>query len=150
MPDIHIRTTFITGFPGEEDADFEELFDFVQDMKFQRLGVFAYSQEEGTAAAEMDCQVEEETKALRQDAIMRAQIEISLESNEQKVGRTLQVLVEDQEPDGSYIGRTAYDAPEIDNSVLFTSDRTLSAGDLVFVEIRDAFDYDLAGKEVYK
>lgn len=150
MPDIHIRTTFITGFPGEEEADFEELLDFVQEMKFQRLGVFAYSQEEGTAAAEMDQQIEEETKALRRDAIMRAQIEISLESNEEKVGKTLQVLVEEQDPDGSYIGRTAYDAPEIDNSVLFTSGRQLSAGDLVLVEISDAFDYDLAGKEVYQ
>lgn len=150
IPDIHIRTTFITGFPGEEEADFEELLDFVQEMRFQRLGVFAYSQEEGTAAAEMEHQVEEETKALRRDAIMRAQVEISLESNEEKIGKTLQVLVEAQDPDGSYIGRTVYDAPEIDNSVLFTSDRQLSAGDLVLVEISDAFDYDLAGKEVYK
>lgn len=148
MPDIHIRTTFITGFPGETEEDFEELLDFVQKTEFQRLGVFAYSQEEGTAAADMEDQIDEETKNLRKDAIMRMQLDISLKSNREKIGTILQVLVEEQEPDGSYIGRTAFDAPEIDNSVIFTSGKKLSAGDLVFVKIKDAFDYDLTGEEV--
>ncbi|MCI8647483.1 MAG: 30S ribosomal protein S12 methylthiotransferase RimO [Firmicutes bacterium] len=148
IPDMHIRTTFITGFPGETEEDFEQLLDFAREMEFERLGVFAYSQEEGTAAADMDEQVEEEIKIQRQDAIMRTQLDISLESNRKKVGKTLQVLTEERDPDGSYIGRTAQDAPEIDNSVLFTSERDLAPGELVFVEITDAFDYDLIGREV--
>lgn len=150
MPDIHIRTTFITGFPGETEEDFEELLDFTEEMKFERLGVFAYSREEGTPAAEMEGQIDEEIKAIRQDAIMRIQLDLSLEHNKEKVGRKLEVLVEERDPDGSYIGRTRYDAPEIDGSVIFTSSRQLSPGDLVTVEITDAFDYDLSGKEVLK
>lgn len=148
MPEIHIRTTFITGFPGETEDDFEQLLDFTDEMEFQRLGVFTYSMEEGTAAAEMENQIDEEVKAQRQDAVMRMQLEISLENNQKLVGKTLEVLVEEQDEDGAYIGRTQYDAPEIDNSVIFTTDREHKAGDFVMVEITDAFDYDLAGKEV--
>lgn len=148
MPEIHIRTTFITGFPGETEEDFETLLSFAEETGFDRLGVFTYSQEEGTPAAEMEDQIDEEIKAQRQDAIMRAQLEISLEHNRQLVGRKLEVLVEEQDEDGSYIGRTCWDAPEIDNSVLFTSQRLLRPGDFATVEITDAFDYDLAGKEV--
>ncbi|MCQ4635812.1 30S ribosomal protein S12 methylthiotransferase RimO [Anaerovorax odorimutans] len=148
MPDIHIRTTFITGFPGESEADFEELLDFVETTRFQRLGVFAYSQEEGTPAADMADQIDEEVKALRQDAIMRRQLDISLSCNREKLGKVFEVLVEEDEGGGSYAGRTAYDAPEIDNSVVFTSGRDLKPGDMVRVEITDAFDYDLTGKEV--
>lgn len=148
IPDIHIRTTFITGFPGETEDDFEQLLDFTDEMEFQRLGVFTYSMEEGTAAAEMDDQIDEEVKSQRQDAIMRMQLEISLENNQKMIGKTLEVLVEEQTDDGAYIGRTQFDAPEIDNSVIFTTDREHNAGDFVMVEIMDAFDYDLAGKEV--
>lgn len=150
MPDIHIRTTFITGFPGETEADFEELLDFTEEIKFERLGVFTYSQEEGTPAAEMEGQIDEEVKSMRQDAIMRAQLDISLENNRKKVGQVMEVMVEEQDSDGSYIGRTRYDAPEIDGSVIFTSSRELRPGDMVNVEITDAFDYDLTGKEVLK
>lgn len=150
IPDIHIRTTFITGFPGETEADFEELLAFTEETRFERLGVFAYSQEEGTPAAEMENQIDEEVKAMRQDAVMRTQVDISLENNQKKVGQVLEVLVEERDADGSYIGRTRYDAPEIDGSVIFTSSRRLSPGDLVNVEITDAFDYDLSGKEVLK
>lgn len=148
MPEIHIRTTFITGFPGETEEDFETLLSFIEETGFDRLGVFTYSQEEGTPAAEMEDQIDEEIKAQRQDAIMRAQLEISLEHNRQLMGRKLEVLVEEQDEDGSYIGRTCWDAPEIDNAVLFTSQRLLRPGDFATVEITDAFDYDLAGKEV--
>lgn len=150
IPDIHIRTTFITGFPGETEDDFEELLSFAEDTGFERLGVFTYSQEEGTPAAEMEDQVDEEVKAQRRDAIMRAQLEISLKSNQAKIGKTLRVLVEEKDEDGSYIGRTVWDAPEIDNAVLFTSDRNLTPGEFTDVEITDAFDYDLAGREVLK
>lgn len=148
IPDIHIRTTLITGFPGESEEDFDNLLDFVDEMRFARLGVFAYSQEENTPAGEMDNQIPEEIKLLRQDAIMRRQLDISLETNKEKVGMTLRVLVEERDLDGSYIGRTAFDAPEIDNSVIFASERDLKAGDFVNVLIQDAFDYDLTGMEV--
>ncbi len=145
MPDIHIRTTLITGFPGEKQAEFEELYDFVDEMKFERLGVFAYSKEEGTPAAEMHPQVRSDVKARRAEMIMAKQVEISLASNRAKIGSVLETIVEEMDEDGSYIGRTRYDAPEIDNSVIFTSEKDLSPGDIVNIEITDAFDYDLVG-----
>jgi len=148
IPDMHIRTTLIVGFPGETEDDFEALLDFVETMRFERLGVFAYSREEGTPAGEMENQIDEAVKEARLDAIMRRQLEISLAVNEAKIGKTFTVLVEERDVDGSYIGRTAYDAPEIDDSVLFTSKRALKAGDFVQVQINDAFDYDLIGVEV--
>ena len=148
IPDIHIRTTLIVGFPGETDEDYEKLLEFVEEMRFARLGVFAYSQEENTVAGEMQDQIDEEIKEERLTGIMRAQLEISLESNKEKIGKTFKVLVEERDEDGSYIGRTEFDAPEIDNSVLFTSHRQLNAGDFVDVLIEDAFDNDLVGTEV--
>ena len=148
IPDIHIRTTLIVGFPGETEEDFETLLDFVEKMRFARLGVFAYSQEENTEAGEMENQIDDEIKQERLDAIMRRQLDISLEYNKEKIGKELMVLVEEKDEDGSYIGRTQYDAPEIDNSVIFTSRRDLKAGDMVRVLVEDAFDYDLVGREV--
>ncbi len=145
IPDIHVRTTLIVGFPGESEEDFEQLVEFVEREKFARLGVFTYSQEENTAAGEMENQIDEELKDERLDAIMRRQIDISLAWNREKVGKIFEVLVEERDEDGSYIGRTRYDAPEIDNSVIFTSEQELSAGDIVNVKITDAFDYDLVG-----
>ena len=148
IPDIHIRTTLIVGFPGETEKDFDKLLDFVEEMRFARLGVFAYSQEENTEAGEMENQIDEKIKRERLDAVMRRQLDISLEYNKEKVGKELEVLVEEADEDGSYIGRTQYDAPEIDNSVIFTSERELKAGDIVRVLVEDAFDYDLVGREV--
>lgn len=148
MPDIHIRTTMIAGLPGETKEDFAQLEKFVEDMKFERLGVFPYSKEEGTLAATMKGQVRQQTKEKRRDAIMALQCAISLEHNQAKVGQVMEVLVEGQDEDGSYIGRTKYDAPDVDNGVLFTSNRQLNPGDFVQVEIIDAFDYDLVGREV--
>lgn len=146
IPDIHIRTTLIAGFPGEDGKDFEELEAFVESQKFERLGVFTYSKEEGTPAAKMKNQVREDTKKRRKEILMTKQLEIALESNEQKIGTLLDVLVEERAEDGSYIGRSRYDAPEIDNSVLFSSDSICIPGDIVSVKITDAFDYDLVGK----
>lgn len=148
IPDIHIRTTLITGFPGETEEDFECLLDFVDEIKFDRLGVFAYSQEENTPAGEMENQIKQEIKDQRVDAIMRRQLDISLEGNKQKIGEIMEVLVEERDETGSYIGRTKYDAPEIDNSVIFDSQRELKPGMIVKVKILDAFDYDLTGMEV--
>ena len=148
IPNIHIRTTFIVGFPGETDEDYEKLYAFVDKMRFARLGVFAYSQEENTPAGEMENQIDEDVKEERLDGIMRRQLDISLELNKEKIGQTLEVLVEEQDEDGSWLGRSRYDAPEIDNSVIFTSNRSLKPGDIVNVRINDAFDYDLVGVEV--
>lgn len=146
IPDIHIRTTLITGFPGETEEDFEELLDFVEETRFERLGVFAYSQEEGTVAGDMEDQIDEDVKAMRADAIMRRQLDISREINEAKIGDTIDVLVDDIDEDGAYLGRTMYDAPEIDDTVIFKADVQLKPGDMVAVKITDAFDYDLVGR----
>ena len=148
IPDIHIRTTLIVGFPGETEEDFDKLLDFVEETRFARLGVFAYSQEENTEAGEMENQIDEDIKQERLDAIMRRQLDISLEYNREKVGKELDVLVEEKDEDGSYIGRTQYDAPEIDNSVIFMSGRDLRPGEIVRVLVEDAFDYDLVVREV--
>ena len=146
MPDIHIRTTLIAGLPGETAEDFEILCDFVEQMRFERLGVFAYSREEGTPAAAMKGQVREQTKQKRRETIMAMQCGISLEKNREMIGKTIEVLVEERDGENSYIGRSRYDAPEIDNSVIFTARRELQPGEFVNVRVTDAFDYDLAGE----
>jgi len=146
IPDIHIRTTLIVGFPGETEEDFDELLDFVEGMCLERLGVFAYSREEGTPAGDREDQIDDEIKAARADAVMRRQLDISREINETKLGNKLEVMVEDIDEEGAYIARTQYDAPEIDNTVIFKSDKELVPGDFVKVVITDAFDYDLVGR----
>ncbi len=155
IPDIHIRTTFITGFPGETEEDFEELADFVSETRFERLGVFAYSQEEGTPAGEMEDQIDENVKKARADSIMRMQVDISRERNEEKIGHVLDVLVEGIDAEDAefvtYIGRSEYDAPEIDGTVIFrapATERRFEPGEFVPVLIEDAFDYDLVGTAV--
>lgn len=147
IPDIHIRTTLIVGFPGETDNDYDNLIEFVEEEKFARLGVFAYSQEENTAAGIMENQIEDDIKEQRLDGIMRRQLDISLSINKNKIGQVIEVIVDEIDEDGSYIGRTPYDAPEIDNSVIFTSNNKLIPGDIVNVLISDAYDYDLVGQE---
>ncbi|MDR1245623.1 MAG: 30S ribosomal protein S12 methylthiotransferase RimO [Clostridiales Family XIII bacterium] len=152
IPDIHIRTTLMTGFPGESKADFDELLYFAETVRFERLGVFAYSREDGTPAASMKGQVRDAVKLSRRDRLLRLQQSISLEQNLAKIGKTLDVIVDEREPDGSFLGRTRYDAPEIDNGVIFSAedsaDGAPSPGDIVKVFINDAFDYDLAGYTV--
>ncbi len=150
IPDIHIRTTLITGFPGERVEDAQILEDVVKEMKFERLGVFAYSKEEGTLASQMDNQISDKVKSARKDRLMLLQREISLDHNMGKVGSLLEVLVEGFEGEGRYIGRTAYDAPEIDNKVIFTSEKPLSPGEFAKVKILDGFDYDLWGHAIEK
>lgn len=145
IPGITIRTTLISGFPGETKEDAQELLDFVRETKFERLGVFAYSKEEGTAAARMKNQVRRDVRERRRDRIMAAQREISLLHNQELIGKTFRVLVEEDCMDGTYTGRTMMDAPEIDNGVIFTSEAALVPGTFVDVKINDAFDYDLSG-----
>ena len=149
IPGIAIRTTFITGFPGETDDDIAVLEDFVEEQRFARVGVFTYSAEEGTDAAEMPDQVPEEVKEERRELIMLKQLEISNEHNQEMTGNTYDVIIDEIDDDGTYIGRTRYDAPDIDNSVLFVSDREHAPGDIVKVLIEEAYDYDLQGREVY-
>ncbi|MBK5253534.1 MAG: 30S ribosomal protein S12 methylthiotransferase RimO [Peptostreptococcaceae bacterium] len=148
IEDIHIRTTLLVGFPGETEEDYEELIDFVEETKFDRLGVFGFSNEENTKAFKMDGHLDDETTEERVNGIMKCQLDISLEHNQGMIGNIYEVIVDEKDTDGSYLGRTRYDAPEIDNSVIFTSKRGLSPGQFVNVEINDAYDYDLVGVEV--
>ncbi len=149
IPDAIIRTSLITGFPGETEEDFEDLLDFVRQAKFDRLGVFAYSQEEGTPAAKLDNQVDEEEKIARQEGIMLLQSEISEELNRKKIGQTLEVLVEGRdEIIKSYFGRTYGDSIDIDGKVFFKSENKLNEGDLVSVLINESLEYDLFGEEI--
>ena len=148
MPDIHVRTTLIVGFPGETEDDYNQLLELVESERFSRLGVFTYSQEENTVAAEMDNQIDEDIKQIRFDGVMRRQMLISSELNQEKIGKVFDVIVDGMDEDGSFIGRTRFDAPEIDNSVIFTSKNELQPGDIVKVKINDAFDYDIIGEEL--
>ena len=148
MPDIHVRTTLIVGFPDETEDDYDQLLELVESERFSRLGVFTYSQEENTVAAEMDNQIDEDIKQIRFDGVMRRQMLISSELNQEKIGNVFDVIVDSMDEDGSFIGRTRFDAPEIDNSVIFTSMNELQPGDIVKVKINDAFDYDIIGEEL--
>ena len=150
MPDIAIRTTLIVGFPGESEEEFEDLMHFVQEMKFDRLGVFSYSQEEGTAAARMENQIEDELKEERRDIIMDIQKNIAANLCEQEVGKVMEVLIEGKLPEERiFCGRTRRDAPDIDGLVFVSSEEELYSGDFVTVKIREAGDYDLMGDVVY-
>ena len=140
-----LRTTFITGFPGETEAQFETLMDFARDMRFDRLGAFAFSPEEGTAAAEMDGQVPEEIRLQRLDALMRAQQAISLERNRLRVGRVERVLVDELLSGGRALGRTEGEAPEIDGLVQISGAEGAVLGEFASVRIAGAKPYDLLG-----
>lgn len=147
IPDVVIRTTFIVGFPGEGEDEFETLAEFVNEIEFDRLGVFTFSPQEGTPAYDMDGQIEDDVKTRRGEVIMQDQYSIMEEKNNEKIGKTFKTVVE--EYDGytdSYIGRTYMDAPEIDGLVKFTSEKDLEIGDFVDVEIFDVDEYDLIGE----
>lgn len=147
IPDIALRTTLITGFPGETEEDFEELRSFVEELRFDRLGVFTYSQEEDTPAAEFENQVPEEIKEQRKDTIMALQQEIAFQKGEEQIGRILDVMVEGNLPDeGVYIARTYMDAPDVDGYVFVKSDWNLMSGDFITVRIAGAQEYDLIGE----
>ncbi len=141
-----LRTSIIVGFPGETEADFEELLAFVQEARFDRLGAFAFSPEEDTRAAEMPDQVPEEVKQARLDRLMALQQGISVESNARRVGSTCRVLIEGKGTDGLYVGRSAWEAPEIDGKILFRSPNPLKPGDEATVRITAAQTYDLIGE----
>ena len=148
VPDIAIRTTLLTGYPGETDEDFSELEDFVRRVRFDRLGVFPYSEEEGTYSAEnLKDDVPDEIKQARADKIMSLQNVISLENNQKRVDSIQKVII-DRCEEGYYVGRTQYDSPEVDQEVIIHSDIELSEGDFYMVKITGAEDYDLYAEVV--
>ena len=145
-PEIVLRTTVLVGFPGETDEDFEELCEFIKEAKFDRLGAFTYSAEEGTPAAEMEDQIDEQVKQDRYDLVMRIQGDISAEKNEEKLGKTLEVICEGYDTVSEiYYGRSVSDAPEIDGKIYFSADRGVEEGEFVNVIIGNVLDYDLLG-----
>ncbi len=152
IPGIALRTTLIAGFPGETEQEFEELCQFVKDMRFDRLGVFAYSQEEGTPAGAMPDQVPDEEKNRRMETLMRIQQSISQEISKQFIGRTLEVLIDGEIPEETeghvYSARSYRDAPDIDGFVFVSSDRPHRSGEYVKCRITGASEYDLIGDEV--
>lgn len=144
IPDIALRTTLITGFPGETEDDFEQVKEFVKKMEFDRLGVFTYSREEDTPAAEMDGQIDEEVKEARRDEIMQIQHDIAFDKSNSRVGEIYEVMIEGRLPDeGVYIARTYMDAPDVDGYVFIQSDYNLDSGDFVKVEVTRSDEYDL-------
>lgn len=148
-PEIVIRTTVMVGFPGETKEDVDELCEFIREAKFERLGAFTFSPEEGTPAYDMDGEVDEQDKQDRYDLVMQEQMEVSLEYNESKVGKVVTVLVEGFDPcSDAFYGRTYADAPEIDTKVYFTADTRPLEGTFVKVRVKEVMDYDLIGKMV--
>ena len=146
IPDICLRTTLITGFPGETREQHEELMDFVDEMEFDRLGVFTYSPEEGTPAAEMQDQVDEEVKKERQAELMELQQEVAFDKAEEMKGREVLVMIEGKVADeNAYVGRTYRDAPNVDGLIFINTEEELVSGDFVRVKVTGALDYDLIG-----
>lgn len=149
IPNIAIRTSLISGFPGETDEQFLELCDFVEEIEFDRLGVFTYSREEDTAAAKLPDQIPEDVKEDRRDKIMLLQRDISLKKNMDKTGEIYDILIEEKvENENVYVGRTQFDAPEIDGVVYISSDSNINIGEFVRAKIIDALEYDLIGEVI--
>ena len=149
VPNVTLRTTLITGFPGETKEQFNRLGDFVHDMQFDRLGCFAYSEEDGTPAAEFEDQIDEEVRAHRAEIIMEQQTEVSAEKNAAKIGQRMTAVVEGYDKWAEcYFGRTMADAPDIDGKIFIRSDRALKLGEYITVEVFDTMDFDLLAEEV--
>ena len=148
VPGVVLRTTMLVGFPGETEADIDELKQFIKDMKFERLGVFPYSHEDGTYAANnFPDDLEDEVKQTRANEIMEIQQQISADLNQQKIGKTYRVIIDKKEGD-YFVGRTEFDSPEVDGEVMISSENELQKGDFVTVKITETEDYDLYGEVV--
>ena len=147
MPNLTLRSTFIVGFPGETEADFQELLGFIEEAQLDRVGCFQYSPVEGAKANELPDPVADDIKQDRFDRFMQLQQKISTERLKQKVGQTLQVLIDEVDEEGA-IGRSFADAPEIDGAVYLNGDTSVKAGDMVNVEIEHSDEYDLWGSRV--
>jgi ribosomal protein S12 methylthiotransferase len=147
VPGIAIRTTLLTGFPTETEEDFEQLVEFIQEMRFERMGVFTYSHEENTGAYKYDDEISEEEKIRRQQTLMEVQSDISYDINQSRVGEIYRVLI-DKFENGNFIGRSQYDSPEVDNEVIIQSEDHIRIGDFVDVRIIEATEFDLIGELV--
>ncbi len=148
MPDVALRTTLLVGYPGETEEEFEELYEFIREFRFDRLGIFPYSHEEDTPAGErLVDDIPDEVKQERVDRIMALQQEISMELNRNRIGKEFKVLIDEVEDD-FYIGRTEYDSPEVDNNVLIANNMDLKVGEFYTVRITDAQEFDLFGEIV--
>lgn len=148
IPDICLRTTLIAGFPGETKEDIEDVKSFLEEVKFDRVGVFTYSHEEGTSGYALNDNLSQEEKEARAQDIMDTQIDISLAKNQEKIGKVFKVIIDKKEA-GRYIGRTEFDSVEVDNEVIIPSKKKLIIGDFVQVKITRAYDFDLEGEVVY-
>jgi len=149
IPDITIRTTLIAGFPGETEEEFSELMDFVSEAEFEKLGAFAYSVEEGTAAARLDCQLDDETKLARRDAVMQVQAQVSEKVQKKRLGKVVEVLCEGYDPDNlMYYGRSQADSMDVDGTVYFATDDEVKTGEFVWVKILDTDNYDCTGVQI--
>lgn len=149
IPDICLRTTLITGFPGESEEEHEEVMEFINEMEFDRLGVFTYSPEEDTPAAQMEGQIPEDVKNARRDEIMELQQEIAFELAERMTGKVVTAMVEGKVADeDAYVGRTYKDAPDVDGYIFIHTEETLMTGDFVKVRVTGSYEYDLIG-EIY-
>lgn len=144
IPDVALRTAFIVGYPGETEQEFMELVDFVKDVRFDRLGVFTYSPEEGTSAFSLKDNIPQKEKNSRAEYLMKVQQEISLEHNQKLVGKTLKILI-DNEEENYYIGRSEFDSPEVDNTVMIENTQKLNIGSFYDVKIKNADLYDITG-----
>ncbi len=147
IPDLSLRTTFMVGFPGESKEQFEELCRFVKEMKFDKMGCFAFSPEEDTPAFDYPYQIDDDVKRSRADTLMDIQYAVTQSINEQKLGKIYKTII-DEKSDGGYIGRAYFDSPEIDSNIVFTSDNDLNVGEFADVKIIGIDGYDLIGEKV--
>lgn len=147
IPDLALRTTFMVGFPGETDEQFENLCKFTEDVKFDKMGCFTFSPEEDTPAYDMQNQIDDDVKVRRQEVLMNKQYSITEELNKQRISRIYKVIIDSFDGE-KYVGRSYMDSPEIDSGIIFTSDNNLNIGDFVNVEITDYNGYDLIGEAI--
>ena len=147
IPSLALRTTFMVGFPGETDEQFENLCRFTEDVKFDKMGCFTFSPEEDTPAYDMQNQIDDDVKVRRQEVLMNKQYSITEELNKQRIGRIYKVIIDTFDGE-NYVGRSYMDSPEIDSGIIFTSDNNLNIGDFVNVEITDYNGYDLIGEAI--
>lgn len=147
LPDLALRTTFMVGFPGETDEQFENLCKFTEDVKFDKMGCFTFSPEEDTPAYDMQNQIDDDVKVRRQEVLMNKQYSITEELNKQRIGRIYKVIIDTFDGE-KYVGRSYMDSPEIDSGIIFTCDNNLNIGDFINVEITDYNGYDLIGKAI--
>ena len=146
IPNVAIRTSFVVGYPGETEEEFEHLYNFIKDIKFDRLGVFMYSREKGTSSYSLKPQITAKVKKERHKKLMMLQQEISLERNKSFIGKTIPCIIEGFSDNGEVVARTQYDAPEIDGVVNIKTGKHLVPGDIEFVRITGATEYDLIGE----